>query len=777
MGGGKVKIRHTIYHRGKFMRSLSLRCACAFLAGVTSFFVLSTGFAQSPAPLASPNLQLHYAGYLTASAALPNGSVLVGGSFNSFNGATRTGLAKFLADGSLDPAWAPVFSAGFAAKVYAIAVDSGGNVYIGGNNGFTNFIDGVNRTGLAKFLPDGSLDPTWNPGINVSFAAQVSALVVDDSGNLYVGGTFTTISGQAIARLARVSTSGAGAVDTSWNPAPDNSVNALALDGSGNLFVGGSFANIGGMARSGIAKMSTAGVVDATWNPAPSGGGVSAFARDGSGNIFVGGRFTSIGGQTRTALAKLSESGAGLADSSWNPAPAGSNANVNSLALDASGNVYVGGTFASIDGKVLPNLAKVSSTGTGTADASWNPAPNANVATLAVQGTNVFAGGTFMNAGSVRHLGFAKVDGSTGIVDAVTPDVETPGQIRAIVTYPDGSMIAGGFFVKSGQTTRMSILRVQADGTLDPVWDASADNFVVALAKDGAGNVYVGGSFDQMGGQPRTGLAKVSATGTGAVDTTWNPSVASSSGFSGINALAFDGTYVYLGGLFDTINGASFSGNLARISASGSGTADATWDANAGGQGQELSLALDSSNGYLYAGGYNGLNRFSISTGVIDTSWNPSPDNEVDTLALDGSGSLFVGGRFQNIGTQAQKFLAKLGTSGTGMADASWNPSASGQVRALAIDGIGNLYAGGQFLSVGGQPRQFIAKLSATGTGALDATWNPSADNSLLALTLNGSKNKIYAGGNFDIIGTQSRGGLAAFATDVIFSDGFENPR
>lgn len=748
----------------------ALKRGWMFCCTLLVFFMSASAFAQSPAPLALPNLQLHYAGTVLASAAMPDGSVLVSGFFSSFNGVPRAGLAKFRPDGSLDPNWTP--NAG-RSQIFAIAVDTNGNIFIGG---FFNRINGSTRNGLAKLLPDGTLDPAWNPGVPYNFIQSIHALALDGAGNLIVGGGFSSIGGQSIARLAKVSTSGTGVVDTTWNPAPDNAVAALAYDSVGNLYVGGSFANIGGVARNGVAKLTTAGIVDANWNPAPNAGGVSAFALDGSGNIFVGGGFTSIGGQTRTALAKLSASGTGAADATWNPTPAGTNASVDSLALDASGNIYVGGHFSTIDGQSLSNLAKLSATGTGTADASWNPSPDADVDTLALQGTNVYAGGIFLAAEGVRHLGIAKID-STGTVDPTTPDAETSGQIRTIVTWPDGSMIVGGFFLKTGQTTRKSILRVLPDGTLDPTWNAPADGFVETLVKDGAGSVYVGGDFANIGGQPRAGLAKVSATGTGSVDAMWNPSITSSSGYSGVNALAFDGSYVYLGGLFDTINGATFSGNIARISASGSGTADTTWDSNAGGQGQELSLALDGSNGYLYAGGYNGLNRFSIGTGAIDASWNPAPDNEVDAITLDGNGSLFVGGRFQNIGTLAQKYLAKLSTSGAGAADSNWIPAAGGQVRAIALDGIGNLYAGGSFSNMGGQPRQFIAKISATGAGALDATWNPSADNSLLALTLNGSKSKIYAGGNFDIIGTQSRGGLAAFATDVIFSDGFENPR
>ena len=39
-----------------------------------------------------------------------------------------------------------------------------------------------------------------------------------------------------------------------------------------------------------------------------------------------------------------------------------------------------------------------------------------------------------------------------------------------------------------------------------------------------------------------------------------------------------------------------------------------------------------------------------------------------------------------------------------------------------------SVYAGGYFTSIGGQTRNYLAKLSSSGTGAADATWNPNAN-------------------------------------------------
>src|SRR5215831_11136399 len=63
--------------------------------------------AQSPAPLTVPNLQLQQNGSVLSSVTLPDGSFIVGGTFTSFNSAHRSNIAKFQADGTLDPSWAP----------------------------------------------------------------------------------------------------------------------------------------------------------------------------------------------------------------------------------------------------------------------------------------------------------------------------------------------------------------------------------------------------------------------------------------------------------------------------------------------------------------------------------------------------------------------------------------------------------------------------------------------------------------------------------------------
>ena len=74
-------------------------------------------------------------------------------------------------------------------------------------------------------------------------------------------------------------------------------------------------------------------------------------------------------------------------------------------------------------------------------------------------------------------------------------------------------------------------------------------------------------------------------------------------------------------------------------------------------------------------------------------------------------------------------------------------------VYALAVSG-GTVYAGGDFTSIGGQPRNYIAALDAASGAA--TSWNPNANGPVFVLALSGAT--FYAGGEFTSIGGQTRG-------------------
>ena len=110
------------------------------------------------------------------------------------------------------------------------------------------------------------------------------------------------------------------------------------------MYVGGAFSEIGGVARSNLAKVSIAGpaLVDPNWAPTPNGD-IEAMAFGLDNQMFVGGSFTMVSGQTHRKLAKLSTLGEGAADASWTPDITLSGSLIYSLVINGAGNLLVGG--------------------------------------------------------------------------------------------------------------------------------------------------------------------------------------------------------------------------------------------------------------------------------------------------------------------------------------------------------------------------------------------------------------------------------------------------
>lgn len=744
------------------MHAMNLRSIFVLIAAL-AFSLARIVFAQAPAPIANPNLDLRSNGFARAVVRLPDGSMVFGGNFSLVNGVERRGLAKVRADGTLDPDWNPSV-VGF---VEALAVDTGGNVYVGGS---ISSVGGLPRTHIAKLSGAGigSVDPNWNPSADNS----VEAIAIDANGDVFVGGAFLSMGGLARSYIAKLSGSGVGAVDANWNPGADNQVRTLVIDGSGNVYAGGWFGVIGGQARMRLAKLSASGsgAADAAWNPSPNGI-VDSLAFDGVSSIYVGGFFTDIGGQDRANIAKVTTVGVGAADPAWNPS---SNSLVRAIAVDGSGHVFVGGDFTVIGGFVRSRIAKLSAGGAGIADANWNPQVDDTVQEVAIGSDgSIYTGGLFTQIDGQVRVGLARLDEDSAAT-GFPIDTELNGQVFALARNPDGSIIVGGNFERANSQPRRNILRLQANGTLDPTWSPSANGVVDEVAVDGVGNVYASGQFTIIGGQTRQYIAKL--TSNGAADASWNPFV---DGY--VRKIIIDNIGdVYVGGWFTTIGGQARA-NIAKLSGM-TGEVDPDWNpsANSG----VSTLAIDSI-GNLFAGGdfssiggqaRQGIAKLSSSgAGGADAAWNPSPNGSVFAIAIDDNDDIYVGGYFSLIGGGVHQSIARLGNAGAGAADPTWTPSVQLFIRSLALNDEGSIYAGGSLTSANGQPLQHLAKFSKVGSGALDANWNPEPNDQVFDLAIDANDNLIV-GGWFTEIGGHARTGLAAMPqqNNTIFRNGFE---
>jgi hypothetical protein len=122
------------------------------------------------------------------------------------------------------------------------------------------------------------------------------------------------------------------------------------------------------------------------------------------------------------------------------------------------------------------------------------------------------------------------------------------------------------------------------------------------------------------------------------------------------------------------------------------------------------------------------------------TALDTGANSAVLALAVDGHGNLYAGGDFTTIGSQTVNHVAKW--NGT-----AWSPLGTGMdasVRALAVDASGNLYAGGSFSIAGSVTAYRVAKWNGSAWSAL-GSGNMFGNLPIGTLVADGAN--LYAGG------------------------------
>jgi uncharacterized delta-60 repeat protein len=235
---------------------------------------------------------------------------------------------------------------------------------------------------------------------------------------------------------------------------------------------------------------------------------------------------------------------------------------------------------------------------------------------------------------------------------------------------------------------------------------------------------------------------------------------------------------ILIGGSFTTVLGVARN-NIARLSTDG--TLDTSFNPNANGFVASIALQAD---GKILAGGFfaniggqtrNNIARLDATTGLAD-SFDPNANNAVESIAVQADGKILAGGFFNganSIGGQPRNRIARLDAT-TGLAD-SFDPNANsalgGSVLSIALQADGKILAGGVFQSIGGQSRNNIARLDAT-TGLADL-FDPNADADVFSIAVQ-ADGRILAGGSFTNIGGQPRNFIARLDATVGLADSFD---
>src|SRR6478672_638929 len=238
-----------------------------------------------------------------------NDRILIGGAFVSYNGVSRNRIARLSANGSLDPTF--VVGTGASATVNVVAIQpTDSKILIGGNLVSYN---GVSRSRIARLNTDGTLDLGFVP---VTANAQVRTIAIQTDGKVIYGGDFTNYAAD-VTKKYLVRANSDGTHDATYNSYGFNGpVRTIELDANSKLLVGGTFTTYNATAKNNIARLKADATLDNTINALGANATVETAIVQADGKILVGGSFTTFNGVSQIRLVRI----AGYYSSQLSPA-------------------------------------------------------------------------------------------------------------------------------------------------------------------------------------------------------------------------------------------------------------------------------------------------------------------------------------------------------------------------------------------------------------------------------------------------------------------------
>jgi uncharacterized delta-60 repeat protein len=567
-----------------------------------------------------------------------------------------------------------------------------------------------------------TLSPAWVTHYASGLAPSsdfANAIAVDNDGNVYIAGNSDSTFTGTDYIIIKYNSSGEVLWERRYNgPGNGNDVaNAITLDGQGNVYVTGS--SYGWTFDYATIKYSSSGVqqwVSRYYGPGVSDDYATAIAVDGDVNVYVTGYSVASGTSYDYATIKYNNSGVQQWVARYN-GPGNNLDQATTLAVDASGNVYVTGT----------------SYGSGT---------YGDYATI-----------KYNNSGVQQWV--ARYNGPGNNLDQAT----------ALAVDASGNVYVTGTSYGSGTSYDYATIKYNSSG--DQQWvtryngPGNSGDGATALSVDASGNVYVTG--DNCDSSPFSDYATIKYNSSGAQqwvaryngpDNSWDQAT----------SLSIDGSgNVYVTGR--SVGSGTNDDDYATIKYNSSGVQQ--WVSRYNGPGNSLdratALSIDASgNVYVTGNSYGSGTYYDNST--ITIKYNSSgvqqwvaryngPGNSSDyatALSVDASGNVYVTGYSYGSGTASDYATIKYNSSGVQQWVARYNGPGNSEDKAtaLTIDGSGNVYVTGRSVGSGTNDDYATIKYNSSGVQQWVSRYNGpgNSDDEATAIAVDGQGNVYITG-------------------------------
>lgn len=293
----------------------------------------------------------------TCSLVQPDGKIVVGGTFTSYNGTTMNRLVRLNSDGTIDSSFN--IGTGTNNGVESLLLLADGKILVGGS--FTTY-NGATVNRFMRLNTDGSVDATFNTGTSSNGTPRQITLLPD--GKIMIGGSFTSYNGTTRNRMARINAD--GTLDTTFDPGtgPNNTVNGFSVQPDGSVVIAGTFTSVAGTLKAKVAKLNANGTLDTTFDIGTGfgpGTGPSPTRVLGveNGKTLIAGNFTTVNGVTRNRVVRINPNGS--VDPTFQigqGAVAQSALTIGALTRQPDGQILIGGQFTIFNTSARSGVAR-----------------------------------------------------------------------------------------------------------------------------------------------------------------------------------------------------------------------------------------------------------------------------------------------------------------------------------------------------------------------------------------------------------------------------------
>lgn len=368
----------------------------------------------------------------------------------------------------------------------------------------------------------GSYDPSLAIGSGAN--SYVLEAQIQTDGKIVLAGNFTEFNTLSDGRIDRINAN--GSVDMNYNGiiGANEEVKAIDIQNDGKIIVGGNFTMFQNEAKSYLARLESDGTLDFTFTTFTNGV-VHDVTYLSSGKILIAGEFTMVNGLSAPRIARLNSDG--TLDATFTPG-LGADQLIRSIEVLNTGKIIIAGDFSQFNGTNAYMIARLNSDGTHDTSFSLTQVPNGAIYAIAAQTDGqVLVSGAFTQINGITQNRIARLSAS-GAIDPTFQANSGSGidgfYAKAIEIQNDGKIIVGGYFIGFNGTAMNNIVRLNANGSIDPTFQIGSgpNSEVRDIQIQSDGKLIVSGYFSEYDGHPSNSIVRLNGGNLSLNETTFS---------------------------------------------------------------------------------------------------------------------------------------------------------------------------------------------------------------------------------------------------------------